>query len=352
MQELTTDRFFEKLTDALNTGVPCVAYRLPGTTMLKAWFQAHDECITTMDYSEPGFVFAPFDASERSVLFPSAYSEIVVCNYPSLKEEPVSKELLIEPKGQERLDHIALVGKGIDFLKETGYKKVVLSRQQRIEIEQPNVIATFKKLLNRYPAAMGYCWYHPKVGLWLGATPETLLKIRDNTFTTMALAGTQVYNGTLEVTWDEKEKQEQQYVTDFITDRLMNVQRISGPVTVRAGNLVHLCTIIEGALSSQFTLQRLIALLHPTPAVCGLPQAEARQFILENEHYQRTFYTGFLGELNLDNDTNLFVNLRCMELVNRKPVLYIGGGITIDSDPVNEWEETVSKSKVMLKVIL
>ena len=352
MQQLTTARFFEKLTDALNTGVPCVAYRLPGTNKLKAWFQTHDERITTRDYSEPGFVFAPFDTSDKSVLFPTVDSKIVMCDYLPVKQEPISEALPIEPNVQDRLDHITLVGKGIDFLKETGYKKVVLSRQQHIEIEQDDIVATYKKLLNRYPAAMGYCWYHPKVGLWLGATPETLLKIRDNTFTTMALAGTQTYTGSLEVSWDEKEKQEQQYVTDFIRDRLMNLQRISEPATVQAGNLVHLCTIIEGALTSQFTLQKLIALLHPTPAVCGLPQEETKKFILENEQYKRTFYTGFLGELNVDNVTNLFVNLRCMELVKGVPVLYIGGGITIDSDPVEEWEETVAKSKVMLKVLL
>ena len=113
-------------------------------------------------------------------------------------------------------------------------------------------------------------------------------------------------------------------------------------------------------------LDNLINKLHPTPAVCGLPKEEAKDFILKNEGYHREFYTGFLGELNMpaeegikDNkSTSLFVNLRCMKIQphskggNNSAIVYIGGGITKDSDPENEWKETVAKSEVMKKVLL
>ena len=88
-------------------------------------------------------------------------------------------------------------------------------------------------------------------------------------------------------------------------------------------------------------------MLHPTPAVCGLPKEEAKQFILDNELYNRDFYTGFLGELNLKGQTNLYVNLRCMQLKDNRISIYVGGGITADSNAENEWEETVIKAKVM-----
>ena len=91
--------------------------------------------------------------------------------------------------------------------------------------------------------------------------------------------------------------------------------------------------------------------VHPTPAVCGLPKNEAKVFILENEGYDREFYTGFFGELNLKGSSNLFVNLRCMQVLKNQLALYIGGGITIDSIPEKEWEETIAKSEVMLKVL-
>jgi isochorismate synthase len=95
----------------------------------------------------------------------------------------------------------------------------------------------------------------------------------------------------------------------------------------------------------------LIDALHPTPAVCGLPKESAKEFILENEGYDRSFYTGFLGELSVENRSNLFVNLRCMQVKDATYYIYIGGGITSASVPEKEWEETVAKSKVMLRVL-
>ena len=102
-------------------------------------------------------------------------------------------------------------------------------------------------------------------------------------------------------------------------------------------------------------LYSLVDLLHPTPAVCGLPKEAAKQFILENENYNRSYYTGFLGELNMGlqnkNDSHLFVNLRCMEIEKNEAYIYVGGGITKESNPEEEWEETVAKSNIMLKVL-
>ena len=106
-----------------------------------------------------------------------------------------------------------------------------------------------------------YCWYHPKVGLWLGATPETLIKKEGRRFSIMALAGTQNYDGTLEVTWKEKEKQEQQFVTDFIEDQLrplVETYQISDTETVKAGNLVHLKTMISAQLKPDIILKDVI----------------------------------------------------------------------------------------------
>ncbi|MFB1039347.1 MAG: chorismate-binding protein, partial [Polaribacter sp.] len=104
-------------------------------------------------------------------------------------------------------------------------------------------------------------------------------------------------------------------------------------------------------------LEELIRALHPTPAVCGLPRELARTFLFENENYDRSFYTGFLGELNLQDSKDtakssaLFVNLRCMRIQNNKAAIFVGGGITKDSDAANEWEETVFKAKTMKRML-
>jgi len=212
--------------------------------------------------------------------------------------------------------------------------------------------------------------------LWLGATPETLIQTRNNTFKTMALAGTQAYKNTLDVKWENKEIQEHQFVTDYIVDQLskMNItSNVSNTHTVKAGNLTHLKADISGRLKNKQQLKELIQALHPTPAVCGLPKEKSKQFILENENYNREFYTGFLGELNFEIDkrqrtnnrrnienhaynfneiqTNFFVNLRCMQIKSNEINIYVGGGITKDSNSENEYLETVAKSEVMKSVI-
>jgi isochorismate synthase len=160
------------------------------------------------------------------------------------------------------------------------------------------------------------------------------------------------------------------YITEALKTRLTGLE-VSGTTTVKAGNLWHLCTGISGKLVSG-DLQGLVKVLHPTPAVGGVPMVPAKGFILQRENYARGFYTGYLGELNfretkerttsrrnmenkaygtVRNRTTLFVNLRCMQLLHQKALIYVGGGITAGSIPEREWLETVSKSATMLKVL-
>ena len=74
-------------------------------------------------------------------------------------------------------------------------------------------------------------------------------------------------------------------------------------------------------------------------------------YILENEGYNRTFYTGFLGEWNCNETTNLFVNLRCME-IGKVNSIYVGCGITKDSIAENEFIEIQNKSETIKNIII
>jgi isochorismate synthase len=96
----------------------------------------------------------------------------------------------------------------------------------------------------------------------------------------------------------------------------------------------------------------MLQLLHPTAAVCGMPLEPSLAFLKENEGYDREFYAGYLGPVNINNNTNLFVNLRCMKLLDKKALLFAGAGITIDSLPEKELEETEIKFSTLLNVIV
>ncbi|MEO8933993.1 MAG: chorismate-binding protein [Xanthomarina sp.] len=382
---MTSDDFLQDIQQQFNNQLPFVVYRKPHEIAVKAMLQNTDKLHIINDYSEKGFVFAPFDAKKPSVLIPFEASLSIKCasvDLSSYKEEYM-KEVdvnTIENKSQvtesDKQYHIDLVQKGITAINEEQFEKVVLSRREALELSEVNPLETFKSLLQNYPTAFVYCWYHPEIGLWLGATPERLISTEGSRFKTMALAGTQKYEGSVAVVWQNKEKEEQQFVTDFILQSLEETTEsihVSEVKTVKAGNLLHLQTNISGILDFKNSgFKDLLFQLHPTPAVCGMPKEVSKQFILKNENYNREFYTGFLGELNLQEKTtrnsnrrnvennayasiknvsNLFVNLRCMQILDKKALIYIGGGITKDSNPEAEWHETCAKALVMKKVL-
>ncbi|MHB1147646.1 MAG: isochorismate synthase [Lutibacter sp.] len=361
MSEKITN-FFIELERVYQSKAPFVVYRKPNENLATAFVQRTQELYELKSFKEWGFVFAPFGSKEKKVLFPleKCDSFKVAINYVAmlqngeiLKEKAPVKN--IEEPSYLKEKHIDLVQKGIDFIKTKKAEKIVLSRKETLEFDNLIVLDTFKKILDAYKNAFVYLWFHPEIGLWMGATPEKLLTSFEGNFKTMALAGTQKYHGTTNVIWENKEKQEQHYVTEFILENLKESVEsldVTAPFTVQAGNLLHIRTDISGKLKSADAIENLINILHPTPAVCGLPKEVAATFILENEGYDRAYYSGYLGELNIIDSTNLFVNLRCMQVENKLVSIYVGGGITADSIPENEWEETVSKAEVMKKVLL
>jgi len=352
---------------------PFVAYRKPNEVEVKAMLQKDIELNTGEDFTEKGFIFSPFDSKEQTIIFPLEKCN-TISSESSFSSEIEQHKIFPKESLEHKKYHIELIKKGIQKIKEGSLEKVVLSRVETVPISVENPIEIFKSLLKLHTSAFVYIWYHPKIGLWLGATPETLLHIEGQRFKTMSLAGTQAYTNSKEVIWNDKNLNEQKFVTDFIVDELEPfTERLSvAPVqTIKAGQLLHLKSKISGVLKAEF-LKDVIYKLHPTPAVCGLPKDKAKEFILQNENYNREFYTGFLGELNLQSSTSrntnsrnvennaystvktsshLFVNLRCMQLKGQEALIYVGGGITKDSNPEEEWEETRNKMETVLNVL-
>ena len=361
----------EKANHARANELPFVIYRKPDSERISCLIQKDKKLQFVKNYKESGFVMAPFLHRDKAVLFSDKNSMFYTGDWDLESLE------ILDFKGDNSNDgykedgkekHLKLVTDGIKAIHHSDIIKVVLSRQEVLSIDAIDLTTIFKKLLVKYPSAFVYVWYHPEIGLWAGASPETLIKAKGSDFRTMALAGTTPFLGIKEVAWGAKEIDEQQLVTDHISNELQEMQiSIGSPYNKVAGNLVHICTDIHGKLTEKQDLNTLIRTLHPTAAVCGLPKTEAKNFILEHEGYNRGFYTGFLGELNFNkinqpdnasknerSGTTLFVNLRCMQLMSEpenSAILYIGGGITNASIPEQEWEETIAKSKVMKSVL-
>ena len=371
---MNEDSFFEALETQYSNQLPFVVYSRPINSVIKCRLQKDDALHKTETFTESGFVFAPFDFKDQSILLPETDCELYEIEIePELENETTKTQLVINVNAKEA--HIDLVSKGIATIKNGELEKVVLSRSETKGLKNNNPISIFKRLFNTYKSAMVYCWYHPKVGLWIGATPELLFKVEGKQLTTISLAGTQPFNKEIEVSWTNKEVEEQQIVTDYITEQIKPYTKqvnVSDVETVKAGSLLHLKSRITSLINDATNLKSIIEALHPTPAVCGFPKQKAKDFILQNENYNREYYTGFLGELNIKQSktrninrrniennaysvvktqSNFYVNLRCMQLKADKALIYVGGGITKDSNSEKEWEETVNKTATVASVL-
>ncbi|HMK07061.1 MAG TPA: chorismate-binding protein, partial [Flavobacterium sp.] len=299
----------------------------------------------------------PFEGAEV-ILIPENLSEVGITDFEPHSNPKSDFKAQKSEDSKARKHFESLIQKGLDAINNGDFDKVVLSRKEEVSLTNFDFISVFEKLLNEYPTAFAYCFFHPKTGLWFGAFSEQLLKVQGNVFHTMAVAGTQPISGN--IVWAAKEQQEQLFVTDFILESLRGIVTevsVSEPYSMKAGNVVHIKTDIKGILNSGSDMKEIIQILNPTPAVCGLPKEAAKKFIFKNEGYDRGYYSGFFGELNTnfetsENHTDLYVNLRCMQIEQSHAVLYIGCGITKDSIPQKEWQETVNKSMTMKQILM
>ena len=232
------------------------------------------------------------------------------------------------------------------------FQKIVLSRCATLgKTADISLRALFMKACRLYPRVFVALVSTSYSGTWLIASPEILIECDGTRWHTMALAGTMTL-GNLQ--WSDKNICEQAYVTSYITEcieRFTTDFSVEGPYSVRAGQLVHLRTDFHFSTSCPDALGKLVDALHPTPAVCGIPKHTTHRFIVSNEHTPRSYYSGFMGPLDIFGSTHLYVSLRCMQITPDAYRLFAGGGILADSREQQEWEETQEKMKTMKTLI-
>lgn len=295
---------------------------------------------------QQGFVMAPFAVSPSHPLLLIRADEVTsdLTDLDGLSDLVDTHGLTALDKGVHADYHMNFANFHAQLCNHS-FQKLVLSRS----IELPRTgdetpLQLFQRACERYPRMMICLVYTPQSGLWLAATPEILLAGKDHRWQTIALAGTMKYEE--ELRWSDKNIQEQRYVATYITRQLEQFTHDfteEGPRTARAGHLAHLRSDFLFSLPDESVVGDLLQALHPTPAVCGLPKQEAFRFIQQNEHHDRSYYSGFMGPLFLHRQTHLFVTLRCMQLFRDGYRLYAGGGLLKDSVEEQEWQETETK---------
>lgn len=277
-------------------------------------------------------------------------------NEPEKNIKEIQAETIDNPSSNQFEDQVA---SAVRHIRNEDFEKVVLSRFKDIPIPKEFKVWNFFKTISAdYPASFCSITFIPNHGLWIGASPELLISESQSNFKTIALAGTKSLkpDQTLsEIAWTQKEIEEQALVSRYIINCFKKIRlrefHEHGPKTVQAGNLVHLKTEFEvkyDEVSFDNLGEQMLELLHPTSAVCGMPIGDTKPWVKEVEKYDREFYAGFLGPVHVQNEINLFVNLRCLKIQDDIIRLYAGAGITEDSIPSKEFEETEMKMNVLM----
>lgn len=357
----------------LKQNIPFASYRLPLESEIITLVQHHSlpEKLDSLQNinKNVGFVVAPFvENAEHGtyflkpnfVFFSNEIADIYIQelseNNRFLSLQKVSEKNIQTTTSTEFINSVNSAKMAINAEE---FNKVVLSKVRLEKLNDGFEPETFfLKLCEKYPHAFVYLIQLPEVGCWMGATPEPLLVIEDEKVKTVSLAGTQISTGADIETyqWSAKETEEQGIVTGFVENLLhsLEIENISktGPENYQAANLIHLKTAFEfpkTELKNRFS--DFLKAMHPTPSVGGLPKAEAKSFILTTEKHDRAYYTGFLGPVNINEKSHIFVNLRCLQLFDKQFVLYSGAGIITSSVAEREWEETDNKMMTMMNVI-
>lgn len=231
--------------------------------------------------------------------------------------------------------------------------KIVVSRRSEVRADtEIDPVQTLDRI-----AGSGLTHFFVRRGdtVFLGASPEHLFKKRGRLLQTEALAGSisaitdDAHRRLLE---SPKDREEHTYVIRHIEDRLRplasKIEHSEQPEVCELPTVLHLRTPIRVELAHDVHPLDLIATLHPTPAVGGLPVSFAREWITEREPANRGWYSAPLGWFDAHGDADVIVSLRSGVIRNDTAWVYAGGGIVEQSDPQAEWEESELKMRPLL----
>lgn len=311
-----------------------LTYRIPNQNIiqLKGAFK-EIECFKDLN----GFILSSFDKKKKYHFVESENSQVTSFS----TETPVC---------YSQHQYHELGSTFLNQLKEQKLSKAIFSRVKAVNLEM-EPFELFNQLCTAYPDAFVYFISSPLFGSWIGASPETLIESTGKSAKTVSLAGT-LEQDSIE-SWKSKEKEEQDYVTTYIKNKLIESAvenlKMSDQQEVNAGPVRHLKTSFQFDLGANSAIE-IAEKLHPTPAVSGFPQKEALELIKKSEKHDRKLYAGMIGIID-NHSTQLYVNLRCAEIIHNQVFLYLGGGFTKDSNVESEWNETENKAKTLLNVM-
>ncbi len=249
----------------------------------------------------------------------------------------------------------SLIKEALNIFEKSPLKKVVLARATSLFFKEIiNPIHIVSHLKSHALNSTLFAYIPEKHSAFIGSSPEAFYTRKDRKLETAAVAGTRKRGLNqkedkalyLELLKGSKEREEFQYVVDFFEETLSklseNYHKTSNISIRQTTTVQHLYHKFQTHLQPSITDQTLIKTLHPTPAVGGLPQELALEFLRNKEPFYRGLYAAPLGWIS-QSQTDLIVAIRSSLIKNHSLTLFAGAGIVKGSDPLNEWEELEHK---------
>lgn len=260
---------------------------------------------------------------------------------------------IVEDRGA-RARWEALVARALREIGSGALDKVVLARAIEVEAGgelDPQAVAA--ALQAAHPSCRTFV-VRGNGAAFVGATPEVLCRLEGRTLFTEALAGSARPGDGAALLGRPKELREHRWVVEHLVQRLSSiataVQQRPEPRVRELANVAHLVTPISAQLDAGRTAADVVAALHPTPAVAGVPTAAALRFLSSCEELDRGLYAGLVGWAGPDR-AELVVALRSALVAGRRARLFVGAGIVEGSSPESEWAETELKARALLDAL-
>ncbi|MCP4591437.1 MAG: anthranilate synthase component I [bacterium] len=283
----------------------------------------------------------------------------------------------VSPGGQSAHDYAsnfaqadfeAAVDRCKDYIRAGDIFQVVIAQRLGVETSADS-FNIYRSLRAVNPSPFMFYLKSPRVVL-VGASPEVLCRVEDGVVTARPLAGTRPRGRTpaedlameKELLADPKERAEHVMLVDLGRN---DVGRVSEPGTIRLDELMtveryshvmHISSNVTGVLTPGKTAFDALRAVLPVGTVSGAPKIRAMEIIDELEPTRRGPYAGAVGYIDFAGNMDTCIALRTLVITDptsekRQVYAQVGAGIVADSEPTNEYHETLSKAQGMLKAI-
>ncbi|MFA5271582.1 MAG: anthranilate synthase component I [Candidatus Omnitrophota bacterium] len=273
-----------------------------------------------------------------------------------------SKKIKLKSNLTEK-DFLSKIRKAKEYIKEGEIIQTVFSQRFSADFRgEPFNVYRYLRIINPSPYMFYLNLKNVKIA---GSSPEMLLRCEKNTLITRPIAGTRkrgkddIEEKKLEnaLLADPKERAEHIMLVDLARN---DVGRVSESASIKVpvfmtiekfSHVMHIVSEVKGQLKKGKDIFSAFESCFPAGTLSGAPKVRAMQIINELEEEARGIYGGSVGYFSFTNSLDTCIIIRTVVFKDNKAYVQAGAGIVMDSDPVSEYKETVSKAKAQLLAV-